>query len=94
MRLPATLTLAEARLTAQQLLAQDSAGEDTKPSVFEVDASALHEFDTAALAVLLQMRRQAQAQNRVFEVAGAPHKLVQLARLYGVAELLGLQTAG
>jgi phospholipid transport system transporter-binding protein len=93
MRLPATLTLAEARATAQQLRAADDAGEAGISPVFEVDASALSEFDTAALAVLLQARRQAQAQNRHFEVVGAPLKLVQLARLYGVADLLGLQTA-
>jgi phospholipid transport system transporter-binding protein len=58
-----------------------------------VDAAALAEFDSAALAVLLQARRQADAAGRGFELRGAPPKLVQLAQLYGVAGLLGLPDA-
>jgi phospholipid transport system transporter-binding protein len=63
----------------------------TEPLV--VDASALVDFDSAALAVLLQARRQADAVGRGFQVHGAPPKLVQLAQLYGVAGLLGLPAA-
>jgi len=55
-----------------------------------VDASPLQDFDSAALAVLLQLRRQADAAGRGFELQGAPPKLVQLAQLYGVAGLLGM----
>lgn len=58
-----------------------------------VDASPLVDFDSAALAVLLQLRRQADAAGRGFELRGAPPKLVQLAQLYGVAGLLGLPAA-
>jgi phospholipid transport system transporter-binding protein len=58
-----------------------------------VDASPLVDFDSAALAVLLQLRRQADAAGRGFELRDAPSKLVQLAQLYGVAALLGLPTA-
>jgi ABC-type transporter Mla MlaB component len=43
--------------------------------------------------VLLQVRRQADADGRSFELRGAPPKLVQLAQLYGVAGLLGLPAA-
>jgi len=93
MQLPVTLTLAQARAAWEQLAAQALARDAAAAPIFSVDASALREFDTAALALLLQARRQAQAQGRGFEVAGAPHKLVQLARLYGVHELLGLQPA-
>ena len=59
-------------------------------ALLAVDASALTDFDTAALALLLQARRLAQAGGRAFEVHGAPPKLTQLAQLYGVAELLSL----
>ncbi len=92
MQLPATLTLAQARAAWEQLAAQGL--ERGAESIFRVDASALREFDTSALALLLQARRQAQAEGRGFEVVGAPHKLVQLARLYGVDRLLALQATG
>ncbi|MBN8491274.1 MAG: STAS domain-containing protein [Burkholderiales bacterium] len=58
-----------------------------------VDASPLVDFDSAALAVLLQLRRQADAAGRGFALQGAAPKLVQLAQLYGVAALLGLPAA-
>ncbi len=38
----------------------------------------------------MQARRLAVAQGRGFEVVGAPAKLAELARLYGVEELLSL----
>jgi phospholipid transport system transporter-binding protein len=87
MQLPQTLTLEVAGAALQTM--QASAGGDT----LAIDASALQVFDTAALAVLLQALRQAQAKGRSFSVRGAPPKLTQLAQLYGVAELLGLDAA-
>jgi len=58
--------------------------------VFSVDASALKNYDTSTIALLLQARRLAQAAGRGFEVTGAPRQLTQLAALYGVEELLVL----
>ena len=55
-----------------------------------VDASALQAYDSSTIALLLQARRLAQAAGRGFEVIGAPGKLAELARLYGVEELLSL----
>ena len=52
------------------------------------DASALQEFDSSALAVLLECRREALAAGKVFSVRGLPARLRQLASLYGVAELV------
>jgi phospholipid transport system transporter-binding protein len=52
------------------------------------DASALEEFDSSALAVLLACRRQVLAAGKVFSVRGLPDRLRQLAGLYGVQELL------
>ncbi|MFT3664332.1 STAS domain-containing protein [Piscinibacter sp.] len=83
--LPATLTLREARDT-QRLLAQALEGERDGEVV--VDASPLQQFDTSALAVLLECRRLAQASGRPFRVGNAPDKLSALAALYGVGELL------
>jgi phospholipid transport system transporter-binding protein len=55
-----------------------------------IDARALQTFDTSAIALLLQARRLAQAAGRGLEITGAPAKLAELARLYGVEELLSL----
>lgn len=85
MQLPATLTLAEAAAALRALPADGGAG--------VVDASRLQRFDTSALALLMQAKRQAQAGGHAFRVDAAPPKLVQLARMYGVAELLGLGDA-
>jgi phospholipid transport system transporter-binding protein len=53
-----------------------------------VDASALARFDSSALAVLLECRREALALGKTFLVAQLPARLRELAVLYGVAELL------
>eukprot|EP01031_Cornospumella_fuschlensis_P015833 gene15833-19341_t len=52
------------------------------------DASALSQFDSSAIAVLLACRREALAAGKVFSVQGLPARLRQLAGLYGVAELI------
>lgn len=57
-----------------------------------VSAAALQSFDSSALAVLLECRRWAQASNRGFVLQDPPPRLHQLARLYGVASLLGIDT--
>jgi phospholipid transport system transporter-binding protein len=52
------------------------------------DASALRSFDSSALAVLLDCRREALALGKTFAVHGMPARLRDLATLYGVGELL------
>ena len=56
-----------------------------------IDASALTAFDSSALAVLLECRRLAAATGRRIELRHAPQKLNQLARLYGLDEILGIR---
>lgn len=80
MKLPATATLAQATELLRQL------GDGTEI----VDASELAEFDSSAVALLLEARRRAAARGRPLSIEGAPRQLVELARLYGVDELLGL----
>lgn len=53
-----------------------------------VDATALVQFDSSALAVLLECRRQALAAGKAFSVRNAPPKLSQLAAVYGVEALI------
>ncbi|MES2938400.1 MAG: STAS domain-containing protein [Pseudomonadota bacterium] len=52
------------------------------------DASALHHFDSSALAVLLDCRREALALGKRLSISRMPQRLRDLATLYGVAELL------
>ena len=85
--LPARVTMNDARATLAQLQPLLQAAEAPV-----VDASALVDLDTAAIALLLDCWRQAQARGTQLQVMGAPAKLGQLARLYGVEDLLGLQT--
>ena len=82
--LPATLTMNDARATRAALAAQLAS---IKAPV--IDASGLQVLDTAALAVLLDCRRQALALGRNLRITGVPPKLQQLAQLYGVEALLG-----
>jgi phospholipid transport system transporter-binding protein len=56
--------------------------------VVTVDASALVQFDSAALAVLLEFRREVLAAGKGFMVQGIPPRLANLAVLYGVMDLL------
>ena len=59
-----------------------------QPAEVVADASALQAFDSSALAVLLECRREAQVAGKSFSVQGLPARLRQLAQLYGVAELI------
>lgn len=83
--LPAALTLREAGPTLKQFAAQIQAAS----GAVRLDASGLEQLDSATLAVLLDCRRQAQSKHLAFEVANPPERLLALARLYGVMDLLG-----
>ena len=69
------------------MLRQGLAGQAASSMV--VDASALAQFDSSALAVLLECRRLARSFGRGFAVRAAPPQLAGLARLYGIEPLLG-----
>ncbi len=83
--LPAVLTHAEAAGCCVMLARTLRA--DGEPQAV-VDAGALERFDSSALAVLLECRRDALALGKGFEVRGLPERLRSLASLYGVSELL------
>ena len=84
--LPASLTARDARDTLR-MLKQALQKEGSEVDVV-VDAGPLQHFDSAALAVLLEIDRLAQAWGRRFSIRSAPAKLVALAKLYGVDALL------
>ena len=83
--LPSELTHRQASATLGMLL-QALRG-DQGPQLV-VDAAALQVFDSSALAVLLECRREALAERKAFAVKGLPAALAGMAALYGVAELL------
>ncbi|NIM42576.1 MAG: STAS domain-containing protein [Hydrogenophaga sp.] len=84
-RLPARLTTSEAPDTLQSLrraLAAQPAGD------FTVDAGGLSSFDSSAVALLLELRRDAQRAGRALNVTNWPPRLRELVAAYGVQELL------
>ena len=82
--LPPVLTLA----TASEFVKGLKQRVPAEAAELVLDASQLTEFDSSALAVLLECRREALAAAKTFSVMALPARLRQLARLYGVAELL------
>lgn len=60
---------------------------ETGPVVV-VDAAPLKQFDSTALAVLLELRRRVNAAQLSFVVQAMPTRLGDLARLYGIDVLL------
>ncbi|MDF1484749.1 STAS domain-containing protein [Ramlibacter sp. H39-3-26] len=85
--LPAALTHAQARASLDMLLQGLRAHRGPAMAVV-ADATALVAFDSSALAVLLECRREALAQGHRFSVKGLPPDLGNLAKLYGVGALL------
>lgn len=81
--LPRVLTIGQAREALAQL--QQAIAADAAPVL---DAAPLQELDSAAVAVLLECRRAARAAGKDWRVSGAPPKLTDLARLYGVDALI------
>jgi len=83
--LPATVTARETRdsLRMLALAIEREPGTDVV-----IHAGSLQQFDSSAIAVLLECERLAQAWGKTFAVREAPPKLAALAKLYGVDRLL------
>lgn len=75
-------------LGANACLAQLTQGLTTQPAQVVLEATALHRFDSSALAVLLEFRRACVRVGKTVVVQGLPGRLQDLATLYGVGELL------
>jgi phospholipid transport system transporter-binding protein len=82
--LPAVLTHAQ----AGPCLVQLAAGISTGPKWVVLDAQPLQDFDSSALAVLLELRRVCLRLGKQLHIQGAPERLMHLAALYGVRALL------
>ncbi len=89
--LPAVITHAEVPAVLRlfrETLEKAAAKGNVDAAMLTVDGSALQQFDSSALAVLLECQRMARARGRAFAVQSLPPKLTELARLYGVDGLL------
>lgn len=62
----------------------------TATEVLRVDGHALSTFDSSALAVLLECQRQVRRRGWQVQWVALPSRLQELARLYGLGEVLGL----
>jgi len=85
--LPATLMQDQAQAVADNLtsnMAQLAAADKG----VSLNASALQQFDSSALAVVLACRRTVLELGGQFQVVGLPERLLALAQVYGVTELL------
>jgi phospholipid transport system transporter-binding protein len=90
LRLPSVLTHPQAQACRRELVQAMNTSQDR---VLLLDASALQQFDSSALAVLLACRREAFVQGRSLQVQALPDRLCELARLYGVLDWLQSATA-
>lgn len=80
--LPVEVTLDSASAVRRQALSA-LAG---KPAPWAVDASALQTFDSACLALLLELRRAAPGE--ALQILQAPQRLQDLATAYGIGFVL------
>lgn len=72
--------------TVARYLAMAETGEAAE--VERIDLSALGQVDSSMLGLLLVFKRRAMARQRPLDIVSWPPGLVELARLYGVRELL------
>ena len=83
--LPVQVTLAEAGATLNEL--KQALARQGGP-VVTLDAASLRVFDSSAVAVLLELRRQLLAEGKTLRVDNWPRRLEALMGLYGVDGLL------
>ena len=85
LQLPVTLTQAQANDCLDRLT--DGLRQEAASDVV-VDGAQLRSFDSSALAVLLEFRRECARAGKRFVVQGLPQRLRDLATLYGIERLL------
>lgn len=68
----------------------ESTGSLPLPSSGVADLSGLEHADSAALAVLLALKRRAAAEGTMLAFASVPDSIVSLARVYGIDTIVGV----
>lgn len=77
-------------VTQENALQVQQEGLSNLATLRNVDCSALKDFDSTVITVLLSWQKNLQAQGQSISVEQAPEKLKVLAGVYGVSALLGL----
>jgi phospholipid transport system transporter-binding protein len=85
LELPAELTHAQAGACLQGLV--QGLRDQPEPQVL-LNAAALTRFDSSALAVLLELRRECLVRGKTLALQATPTRLADLAHLYGIDSLL------
>jgi phospholipid transport system transporter-binding protein len=85
--LPAVLMQAQAQAVANELASVLGACVSEGGEAV-LDASALRQFDSSALAVILACRRAVLARGAQLRVTGLPERAQALAKVYGLSALL------
>jgi len=85
--LPAVLLQAQAQSVTNALVSSLTA-QLAKDGEAVLDASALTQFDSSALAVILACRRAVLAKGAQLRITGLPERAQTLAKVYGLSALL------
>ena len=87
--LPSSVTFQNAAACSRELAkALKKLSTESKTQDINIDLSAVEQFDSSVLAVLLQCRRDALHYQKVLHVLHMPAQLKELCKLYGVQGLL------
>lgn len=86
LRMPVQITHEQAQSVLKQLSAS-LANQDNAVDLC-IDAADLAQFDSSAIAVLLELKRYAVQHNKNWQLLHAPESLSTLTNLYGMGELL------
>ena len=68
------------------------ATQETLPDCLTIDFQKVDEIDSSGVALLLHWRREAAKRGKALRYVHLPPNLVELAKLYGVAELIQCPT--
>ncbi len=82
--------LLPASVTQENVLRLEKEGLLNLTTVKTVDCSALSDFDSTVITVMLAWQKKLQADGQQLKIVHAPEKLKVLASVYGVSTLLGL----
>ena len=67
---------------------EEYAARSDLPDRLTIDFAGIDAVDSAAVALLLEWRRQAGRRGKTLQFVNLPENLIALARLYGVEELI------
>jgi phospholipid transport system transporter-binding protein len=77
-------------VTQENVLQLEKEGLFNLANLRTIDCSALRDFDSTVLTVLLAWQKKLKADGQSLSIEHAPEKLKVLASVYGVSALLGL----